>query len=281
MKDTKPKNNRAILKLLPVFFLILSIALAAFRTVLLFTDIDTATGLYTDTRLGSIFTGLALALFAACLITGFAAKKFEYTRPIKNESVAAALAASICALMMVAILFADIYDIFVGKRALNLLLGADMILCIPTIVYFFYICSKGAKIDPNDPPTYNLLPLFPALYAAVRTVTLFIDKETQINASQRSFVLLTMICIMMFFVTEAEFAVPKLQGLEEDAEKKAMRRISAKYYALGLAVSCLVLVIILSYAIVQAFWLYKDDSILYNIMDICFGLYAIIRVFSI
>ena len=268
MKDTKPKNNRAILKLLPVFFLILSIALAAFRTVLLFTDIDTATGLYTDTRLGSIFTGLALALFAACLITGFAAKKFEYTRPIKNESVAAALAASICALMMVAILFADIYDIFVGKRALNLLLGAEMILCIPTIVYFFYICSKGAKIDPNDPPTYNLLPLF-------------IDKETQINASQRSFVLLTMICIMMFFVTEAEFAVPKLQGLEEDAEKKAMRRISAKYYALGLAVSCLVLVIILSYAIVQAFWLYKDDSILYNIMDICFGLYAIIRVFSI
>lgn len=280
MNDTKPKENRKVLKIIPVVFLVLSLALGVFRSFLLFTDIDTANGLYTDTHLGSLFGTCAMVLFVAALLAGFVARRFDYARPIKNESISVAFASTICALMMVVIFFGDIFDMVVGRRPISILLCAETVLCVPTILYFFVICSKGAKTDITKPATYSLLPLFPALYAAMRTITLFIDKETQINASQRTFVLLTMICIMMFFVTEAEFAIPRLCQDKEN-EKKTMRGIAAKYYALGIAVSSLVLVIIVTYAFAQAFWLFTDESLLYNIMDVCFGLYALIRVFSI
>lgn len=128
--------------------------------------------------------------------------------------------------------------------------------------------------------TFGLWPLAPALYAAVRTITLFMNTENQINASQRSFVLLTLICIMMFFVTEAEFGVPYAVS-DAAAAQKRMSRLSSRYFAYGLAASCLVIVVIITYALAQAFWIYDKSSLLYNLMDLCFGLYALVRVFSI
>ncbi|MGN1122622.1 MAG: hypothetical protein ACI4RV_09670 [Eubacteriales bacterium] len=274
------EENKRILKIIPAILLLPALGLACFRAWLLVFNIDVSNGLYTDTALGTVFGWLLFALLAVSLLIGFFVKKFTFDRPIKNESVMAAFAASVCAVMMAAIFCINVFDMVTGRRAWGVLLVAETVICIPGVIYFFRICVKGANPDANSSQAYSLLPLFPALYAAIRTISLFIDVSKPINASQRSFVLLTLVFIMMFFVTEAEYALPR-DEMEQKKKQALLNSLTAKYYALGLAVSCLVLVIIMPYAFASAFWIYDTDTLLYNVMDICLGMYALVRVFSV
>ncbi len=280
MQNLKNNKKRVVLYLLPSLFLVASIALAVFRGRLLFEKIDNVNGLYTDAGMGNLFGGLALILFVLFFVSRFAVKRFTFTRPVKNDALTVAFASSVCALMMVVILVGDVYDVLKGIRPLGVLLLFEMLFGILSVIYFFYICSKGTNRQIEGSLWFGVLPLCPALYAAVRAITLFMNTSEQINASQRSFVLLTLICVMMFFVSEAEFAVP-CGRLDEEAKAKRMSRLSARYYSYGLAVMCLVIVVIVTYSLAQAFWIYDKTSILYNLMDLCFGLYALVRVFSI
>lgn len=277
MQNVKKNENRILLYLLPALFLVASIALAFFRGWLLFEKIDNVNGLYTDAAMGNLFGGLALALFVLLFAARFIVKRFTFSRPIKNDAVTVAFASSICALMMVAIVVGSIYDVLKGIRPLTVLLLIEMLFGVLSVVYFFYICSKGTHTEVDGSLWFGVLPLAPALYAAVRAIALFMNTSEQINASQRSFVLLTLICVMMFFVSEAELAVPHTGT--DAADRK--NRLSARYYSYGLAVMCLVIVVIITYSLAQAFWIYDKSSILYNMMDLCFGLYALVRVFSI
>ena len=283
MTQNNTKSRRIVLKTIPAVLLVLALGVCFFRVYLLFRQIDSITGLYNfgAEKYRDIFNILTFSLFAASLLSCFAARRYAYPRPVKNEAITVAFAATMCGLMQLTIFVANIYGVVKGTRQLDGLLAVESLLCLPSSGYFFYICSHGAKLDSADKPVYNFLPLFPALYVVVRTITLFINTSTQINTSQRSFVLLTMICIMMFFVTEAELATPALFHRDAAAEQKALNRISAKYYALGLAVAVLCMIVIISYALAQAYGFYGKTHLLYSVMDIMFGLYAMIRVFTI
>ncbi len=276
--NNQKKHKR--LWLIPVVLLLLSCALGVFRFQLLINFMDNATGLYTDLRVGNLFGGLTLALFLLCFVAGWTVKKLDFSRPIKNEALTVAFASSVCALMMVAILATGVYDVIKGLRTPSVFFVLEILFCILSIVYFYLVCSKGVHADADKMITFGLWPLAPALYAAIRTITLFMNTENQINASQRSFVLLTLICIMMFFVAEAEFGVPCAKT-DAAATQKRMSRLASRYFAYGLAASCLVIVVIITYALAQAFWIYDKTNLLYNLMDLCFGLYALVRVFSI
>ena len=259
-----------------IVLLVLAAALSVFRGILLFSDIDTVNGLYTNARTGAVFDTLLFVLVAMALLAGFYARRFSFSRQIKNESVMAAFAASVCALMMTAVLCANVFDMITGKRAAGALLIAETALCVPSVIYFFRICSKGARADVSASETYSLLPVFPALYTAVRTVTLFIDTGSQINSSQRSFVLLTLVFIMMFFITEAEFSVSHIQK-----KKNLAQTLTAKYIATGAVVVCLVFAVIAPYTVASAFWIYDPKNLIYNVMNLGFGLYASVRIFSV
>ncbi len=272
-------SDKKNLKIAAVVCVSLSAFLAVYRVFLLFYHIDPANGLYTDAKSGSIFSALLFVLLVLALATYLFVRKYEFERPIKNESVMVAFSSSICALMTTAMFVYLVYGFIKDKSSFTFLSCAEAVLCIPSAIYFFLVCFRGAKIDKDAPATYSLLPLFPALFTAVRAIIIFIDTTHQINASQRSFSLLTLIFIMMFFVTEAEFSVSRF--LKGDKKPKQLAKLTAKYFALGLTSTVLTTVVILSYLLVCAFWIFDSANLLHNIMCVCFGLYSLTRVLSV
>ena len=289
------KQTKA-LKITACILLLAALGLGVFRIFLLAEYVDADNGLYSNRLLGTVFNSVLWGLLAVNIATFFFTKKAAFDRPIRNEALSVAFAASVCALMMAAVFFVNIVDMATGKRTFSLFLGAETVLCVPSILYFFTVCSKGAKQEKDSASAYSLLPLFPALYTAIRTIALFINTETQINASERSFSLLAMVFIMMFFVTEAEFSV-SLSPSDDDNDKeknketvdpaaeaarlaKAKASLTAKYLVYALVVVTLTVAILLPSAFASAFLTYNRAGILYRMMDLCIGLYALMRLFT-
>ena len=187
MTQNNSQSRRIVLKTIPAVFVVLALGVCLFRVHLLFRQIDSITGLYNfgAEKYRDIFNILTFSLFAASLLSWFVARLYAYPRPVKNEAITVAFAATMCGLMQLTIFVANIYGVVKGTRPLDGFLAVESLLCLPSSGYFFYICSHGAKLNPSDKPVYNFLPLFPALYVAVRTIALFINTSTQINTSQR------------------------------------------------------------------------------------------------
>lgn len=291
------KQTKA-LKITACIFLLAALGLGVFRIFLLAEYVDADNGLYSNRLLGTVFNSVLWGLLAVNIATYFFTKKAAFDRPIRNEALSVAFAASVCALMMAAVFFVNIVDMATGKRTFSLFLGAETVLCVPSILYFFTVCSRGAKQEKDAASAYSLLPLFPALYTAIRIIALFINTETQINASERSFSLLAMVFIMMFFVTEAEFSV-SLSPSDDDNDKenkekkentdpaaqaarlaKTKASLTAKYLVYALVVVTLTVAILLPSAFASAFLTYDRAGILYRMMDLCIGLYALMRLFT-
>lgn len=275
--DAKDAKTPRLLRLIPAGVFVLSLPAGAYRAYLLYTAIEPSTGLYTAAgSVGGVIFFCVLALLAVCCIAaGFYARKHPPVRPVKNEAVVTAFAATVLALMFAALFFTGLFRLF-GSRPLNIFLLIETVLCVPSALYFWHVCVSGNRKPEGDYPDPSVLPLFPAVFVGVCTVERFIDVTRQINASERSFEMFTLVCLMMFFVSEARFYAP----LRESEKTSAVKAKNAGvYYAYALLVTVTVAAVILPYMLVSAFWLYDASDILYHVLYACIGLYALARAF--
>ncbi len=287
-------NNNRHAKTIFFIFASLSAAMCVFRFILVFNFTD-SNGLYTSKLAGNTFAILA-AIFAFSIIAvKFVLQKkilFSLTETKTRSSSTAALLMgiiysmlflyAICSFVIqkaaldasVSRLYENFYvspaEISAAKSHRLFSLGViltECALCIPCAAYFFKKCfSKKANAAFS-----SILSLCPALHFALLTVVLFLDTEKQINASARSFTLLTFVCIMMFFVSEAGLAVPKR---EEEKNYIFMNSKLWAYFAFSIAAFSCVIACILPNLIFTLTNSFDIKSLLYAVLCLCCSLYA-------
>ena len=109
-----------------------------------------------------------------------------------------------------------------------------------------------------------------ALFFAVRIIEVFMNKNTQINTSQRSLELVLLCAVMMFLLTEASTLI---------TGEFALKNLS-KYVASALAVIAMVFIAVIPYLAVSVFWVYRADFVVMDILECCIALYAASRMLT-
>ncbi len=270
-------KSKISLKITAGIIMLLSLITAAFRYVLLINHIDPSNGLYTSQVLGNVFFGAVCFIVVLALLTYFYVKKADVKSPIKEKSVGCAIASALCILSFAALFFTEIFNLAAGVGKPDILMIAALVLCIPSVISFlnvFFVSIGKSKFS-----NLALLPAFPPLYVAVRTISLFIDTSTQINASQRSFELLTMVFAMMFLVTEASYSVRMRP--DEDAEKNKKNR-DARYFVCAVITAALALIVTATYLLAVLTGKYEAGyDTCDHVLTLCFGIYAAVRAFEL
>ncbi len=256
------KECKWINKLFAVL-LLLSAAAGVFRGFVLFKYINPTNGLYTNDTTGAVFFAVLLVILAVTAVLYFPLKKWELAVPKKN-GVFAKSVSGLCAVILVVVGIMTIISF--SSAGFSVLRLVEAIFCLLSAV-FFVINTTGAKAF-----TKGIFEMFPALYIAIHTIIIFIDTTTQINASQRSFNLLFLVCLMMYFVTEAGLYIPAKE--EESAIENSKSAAQSKIWALLSAE--LALMIALSGVV---FDVATGDmtAVVYGIAHICLAAYALTK----
>ncbi len=256
------KECKWIKKLFAVL-LLLSAAVGVFRGFVLFKYTDYANGLYTNETAGTVFIAVLLVILAATAVLYFPLKKCEIDVSGKNGALAKGISA-LCCVMLVIVAVMTVAS-FVSD-GFSVLMLVEAIFCVLSAV-FFVVNITGTK-----ELTKGIFAMFPALYVAIRTIIIFIDTTTQINASQRSFNLLFLVCLMMYFVTEAELYIP---AKEEKTELEISKTL-AQYKIWALLSAELALAVVLPGVVFSAA---TGDvaAVLYGITHLFLAVYALIK----
>lgn len=196
----KKLKNTHIIMLFITF--ILSIFTAIYRCFIEANLIEKETGLYTDNLSKNIFFGIVLV--AAILAFGV----FLYFKKagIKTEKIVNGVFTKIASLLCVISL--SVYTVYSFTNISKWYEVLDIITAVCSVVFFAIICFKGTKNDKNK-VCFGVLEMLVSLFLAYKTIFLFIDTTTQMNASSRSYTLLFMICAMLFFLFEASLYIFK------------------------------------------------------------------------
>lgn len=287
-------NNNKHAKTIFFIFASASVVMCVFRFILVFNFID-SNGLYTSRLSGNIFAILA-ALFAVSLIAVKYVLQKKYSFSLTETKTKFSSATTLIMGIIYSLLFLyAIYNFFVQKSTLDASISklyenfyispseisaakshrifslgvilAECVLCISCAVYFFKKCFSQ-KVNTA---LSSLLPLCPALHFALLTVVMFLDTEKQINASSRSFTLLTFVCIMMFFVSEAAISIPRR---EEEKNSIYMNSKLCSYFAFSIAALSCVIALILPDIIFTLANSFDMESLLYGILCLGCSLYA-------
>ncbi|MBQ8759579.1 MAG: hypothetical protein IJZ20_07785 [Clostridia bacterium] len=275
------KITTKISRLAFAVFTVLAAALAFFRFSMLSGGVVDALGLYTDKALGNLFTSLVFILIALTVVFAFLLSKGA---PAEKQPNALWTASSvICMLLLLSAGISSVAELFGRKESVlsaygalpasfDILLAVETVLLFVSVVYFLTETVKGAKKSGNSG---GILALFPVVYLAIRTIRLFMNIETQINSSARSFTLLFLVTTMMFFLYEAEYRVP-LGILEKTGEANTKR--AARYWGFGTVAVELAIIFVL----VPVFsGRLTAHELAYSLSDISLALFAAVRVLSV
>ena len=278
----KMKTNNKIMRIIMAVLLALSAGLAFFRFDMLKDNkaIDSI-GLYTDKSAGNLFGTLVFVLIAITVVFAFLLKKNTFES--KKSSVLFTASSVICMLLVLTVGISGIYEliqngkqnaILTAEGALgvgtNWLLVIETALAFVSVAYFLYEVIKGARTEVS-----GILALIPVVWLAMRAIRLFMNIETQINSSARSFTLLFIVVTMMFFIYEAELSIPKgKKEITEDANATRYAKLT------GFGLVCAELAIIFALAPIAAGGLDLTELV-YGFADITLALFALVRVFSL
>ncbi len=261
------KNKKGIIMTVVLIF-IAALCLCAFRVHLLINFIEPETGFYIHgTQMGTIFK---IVTIIACVLVAIVVplqNKSLKIESLNSESMSVVFFASLCGFLFITTFGFGIYY-FANGNIKDVFFMLSMLLCVPSSMNFFWICKKEQR-KKSVPQV--VLAIFPALFYAVRIISVFMDTTTQINVSQRSLSLAMMCALMLMFVSEAGFTIP---------EKTQRVYSGARYLTLCLICVLLVLVTSVSYLVVSAFWIYETKFLIVDVLDICAGVYAGVRVFD-
>lgn len=262
------KLNNKICKIIMIVFIALSAGLSYFRFDMLKDNkaIDEL-GLYTDRAAGNLFGSLVFVLIALTVVFAFILSKGTLRE--KKTGVMHNVSAAFSMIMMLVTVISAGTDLAGGK--FSVLPAIELIFAVGAAAYFLMETINGAKAKEVN--KYSLMALLPALYFAFSAIRLFMNVETQINASNRSFTLLFLVVMMMFFMSEAEYSVPL--GKLEQTEKENIKR-DAKYAGFGLVAFELAIIFFAS----QIFADISDATAVANgVCNIALAFFAIVRVF--
>lgn len=256
------KECKWINKLFAVL-LLLSAAAGVFRGFVLFKYTNPTNGLYTNDTTGAVFFAVLLVILAVTAVLYFPLKKCGLTVPKKN-GMFAKTASGLCAVTLVVVGVMTIISF--SPAGFSVLRLIEAILCLLSAV-FFVINTTAAKAL-----TKGIFEMFPALYIAIHTIIIFIDTTTQINASQRSFNLLFLVCLMMYFVTEAGLYIP---AKEEKTDVEISK--SAAQYKIWAVVSAELALMVALPGVVFAVAAGDMTVVVYGIAHICLAVYAMTK----
>jgi len=270
---SKSKNAKIIAVFCTV--LALSAVLSAFRTYLLFNCVEPDSGFYIVGSNLNIYFNIAVGVLVAVILLGtlFVIKN-KAPEELNSESTVVVFSSSLCGFLFVTVLLYGIYKFVIGDDR-SVFLAIELLLCVPSAINFFCICSKSTR---DKSAAQTMLSLSPSIFFAVRIIDVFTDTKTQINVSQRSLELVMLCAMMLLFVCESGFLLPdRKDSVTENDERASV----AKYFAVVLFTVAFAVVTVIPYTIVSAFWVYESKFLLMDILDGCIGLYAATRMISL
>lgn len=264
-----------------MLFGILAVCLGVFRSVMLDGNryIDTL-GLYTNSAIGKAFGVFVFVLVLATALLAIPLVKCENI-DFKQGKRHGVVIPAVCAVATTALLISSATELFKGSAVVMLphgglnvvpavLLAVEAVLYIPTAVFFVGMAFGKAKL--------GMLSLCTASAYGLRAIRLFMDTQSQINASQRSFMLAFLAVTMLFFVSEAEFFVP-LGKLEKEGKAKSKRY--AKYFVLGVIAVELAVIFVLTGLVFVSIPSGDVSAVMYGVFDLAMAVYAAKCVFTV
>ncbi len=262
------KLNNRINKIVMIIFLVLSAGLSYFRFDLLKDNksVDEL-GLYTDRAAGNLFGILVFVLIALTVVFAFVLSKGTLRE--KKKGVLHTVSAAFGMIMILVAVISTGHSLIVGK--FEVLPAIELVFAVGTVAYFLKETINGAK--PKEQNKYSLMALLPVLYFAVSAIRLFMNVETQINSSGRSFTLLFLVVMMMFFMSEAEYSVPL--GKMEQTEKENIKR-DAKHTGFGLVAAELAIIFFVSQIFADVS---NASAVAGGVCNIALAFFAFVRVF--
>lgn len=263
-------NNSENAKKLPLYakfmmiIFILSIPLAVFRGVILFKYTDISNGLINNADAGNIFFVLLFLLIAATVCLYFPISKSESTINFEGKHMAIGKILNIlCAVLLLSAFVWDVYAVISDKAVFSYLAGAKDLLCALSAICFLYIAFKnGNKVNGN-------IMLIPAVYIALYAIIMFIDINTQINASQRSYTLLMLMFVMMSFVSRAEIFVPLTKA---EKEGNLIQKSKAKYVVFSVVATVLAVVVAVPHIAYSIFITQDMGALVYSLSNFALAL---------
>jgi hypothetical protein len=254
------------IRIICVVFAVLSALAAVFRIFILKNYVEESNGLYTSATAGNLFLCAAAVLVIIPVIISFALKWNEKDRKPLFKTTAVRIGAFVCALAFSAL---TVYYILntVKTMKLELLPTACMILALLSALYFAFAAFGKERFSPEN----SLFPTFPAIYTACAVISAFLDVNTQINASDRSFTMLAMVLAMYFFICEAEYSV-MLRNDEKNA--KYLNARERRFFAAGVMTFSVIIAVCVPQLVCEKNY---GAEFLRNMLLVSFGLYAFVR----
>ena len=162
-----------------------------------------------------------------------------------------------------------IYTLINAGGRINVFLFVQTVLCIPCCLNHVSVCSVEVR-EKNKPHAF--FSMAEASFFAVRIIEVFMDTNTQINASQRSLELLMLCSMMLFFLFETNFLVEREEG---------NLKSPSKYYMAGLASLAFPFVAVIPYLLVSLFWCFEADCFVIQVLECCIMLFAASRLLTV
>lgn len=258
--------NKKTVRFMLLAVAVISVAIGAFRTVILANFLEPETGFYVkDTNIDVWFAGVVVLAVAMILAFGFFMRKTKAPEYLDSRSMVVVFTSALCIFMYFSVFAYGAYTIFTSEHV-SLFLYAEVALCIPCCLNHVTICSKEIR-EKNSP--HALLSMSEAIFFAIRTVECFMDVETQINASQRSLELLMLSSMMLFFMCESGFMVDR----EESATSVSLYSMAA-FGSVAFTFISLIPFLIVSFVLP----VYETEFVFMSILDCCVMLFAASRI---
>ena len=240
MKITAKKLN-----IITIIITVISFVMALFRGYVLVNFVDES-GLYTNDVAGGIFFACIAILALAVIAVYFFLKSKDLSDIYPAHNVKTEKAAFIMLALSFICLFATKITAFISGGVLSQI---QLILCAFSVIYFIIAVFQNKQAGKSS-AFFGVFGLVPALWAAVRAISIFMDVTTQINSSERSLILTLLVCVMMMFVNEAEMFKP---FVDEEKIKEEENKRSAKSYAFALIVLAFSVIVFVSHIIQLVF----------------------------
>lgn len=252
--------------------LLVSVILCVFRIILLVKFTQQDTGFYVQgTNINIFFDALVVLGVALCGFLAHSESKKDFNVKLGSDSNQMVFFSSLCAFVFVTVFIYGAYMI-VTRKMPEVFFMIEILLCLPCFVNFLFVCLK----ENRQRNAKQMIPcIFVSLFYAVRVIDTFMDVKTQMNTSDRSLKLIMLCAMMLFFVTESGFLA------QADKEESQRRGLKFRYVLSAALVGVFVLVSAFPSVLLNAFWLYNSQFLLMDLLDVCVGLYASARFYSL
>ena len=264
--------NSKKIKAYTLISMVAALVLAMVRTVMLTKIVEPDTGFYLiGSKWAGLFDwGIVILLAVMVLLGRYLLKKVKSPDELKSDSTVTVFGSALCSFMFFSVFVYGMYLKLFTDNTVGILLLLQIILCVPAGFNHLMICAKEHR---EKTTAQALLAMSVPVMFALRVIDVFMATDTQINTSQRSFELLMLCAVMVFYLYESAFVVNK--KFEEGDN-----RVFVNYYVSALSAVVLTFVTVIPYLLVSVFWVFETDFVIIYVLECCVMLYAACRLLA-